>query len=99
MYQSDHLPDELEAVQNLHMMVITKVQSNLFEFIYASCYRISVPCAQYRPLIGDIRIDKIPDSKLKYEEAFPVLSSIMLQTARELVNRRTDLNIRQVCCP
>lgn len=95
----DHLADELEAVQNLHMMAITKVQPNLFEFVYASCYRVFVPCAQYRPLVGDIRIEKVPDAREKYKEAFPVLSSIMLRTAKELINRRADLDIRQVCRP
>ena len=80
-------------------MAITKVQPNLFEFVYASCYRVSVPCAQYRPLVGDIKIEKVPDAMEKYKEPFPVLSSIMLRTAKELVNRRSDLNLRQVCRP
>ncbi|KAL4069071.1 Spc7 kinetochore protein-domain-containing protein [Scleroderma citrinum] len=90
------LKDELETVQNLHMLAITKVQPTLFEFVYASCYRVSVPCAQYRPLVGEIMIDKVPDARSKYKETFPALSSLMLRTAKELISQQEDLNIRQI---
>ncbi|KAG6329815.1 hypothetical protein ID866_9275, partial [Astraeus odoratus] len=75
---------ELEAIQNLHMLAITKVQVDLFEFVYASCYHVSIPCARYQPLAGNIQITRLPDVKTKYKEAFPALSSLVLQTAKDL---------------
>ncbi|KAI6029027.1 Spc7 kinetochore protein-domain-containing protein [Pisolithus marmoratus] len=79
------LKGELEMLQNLHMVEITKVQADLFEFVYASSYVVSTRCIECRPVIGTVQIQKLPHAK--GEDVFPAFSSLVLRTAKELVNR------------
>ncbi|KAI5992545.1 Spc7 kinetochore protein-domain-containing protein [Pisolithus marmoratus] len=79
------LKGELEMLQSLHMVEITKVQADLFEFVYASSYVLSTYCIECRPVIGTVQIQKLPHAK--GEDIFPAYSSLVLRTAKELVNR------------
>ncbi|KIJ68713.1 hypothetical protein HYDPIDRAFT_24966 [Hydnomerulius pinastri MD-312] len=90
------LKDELEALQNLHMWRATKILPDLFEFIYASTYCVSIPCIKFRPVIANIQIKRTEDAKTKYKDAFPVLSALMLRTAKQLALQAEDASIRQI---
>ncbi|KIJ21478.1 hypothetical protein PAXINDRAFT_159567 [Paxillus involutus ATCC 200175] len=89
------LKDELEALQNLHMWKATKIFPDLFEFTYASSYSVSIPCIKFRPVAADIQIRRTENAKTKYKEAFPIMSALMLRTAKQLVTRAEDQSIRQ----
>ncbi|KIO03265.1 hypothetical protein M404DRAFT_146048 [Pisolithus tinctorius Marx 270] len=45
------LKGELETLQRLHMVEITKVEDDLFKFAYASTYEVSATCTLTSPLI------------------------------------------------
>ncbi|KIK98328.1 hypothetical protein PAXRUDRAFT_823971 [Paxillus rubicundulus Ve08.2h10] len=90
------LKDELEALENLHMWKATKISPDLFEFTFASSYSVSIPCIKFRPVAADIQIRRTENAKTKYKEAFPVMSALMLRTARQLVTRAEDQGIRQI---
>ncbi|KAI6138630.1 Spc7 kinetochore protein-domain-containing protein, partial [Pisolithus tinctorius] len=79
------LKGELETLQRLHMVEITKVEDDLFKFAYASTYEVSATCVRCRPVVGTVQIQKFPDAKRT--EVFPVFSSVVLRAAKELVNR------------
>ncbi|KAI6095270.1 Spc7 kinetochore protein-domain-containing protein [Pisolithus thermaeus] len=79
------LKGELEMLQSLHMVQITKAQAERFEFVYGSSYVVSTRCVECRPVVGNVQIQKLP--KAQREESFPVFSNLVLRTARELVNR------------
>ena len=73
----------------------------MFEFIYASSYRVSVPCMKFRPLISDIEITRLLEDKTRYRDSFPVLSPLLLGAARSLVqtlggDKSKDVGVRQV---
>lgn len=90
-------PDELEAFQSLHMLQVTKVLPELFEFRYASSYDVSVPCENFCPVVKEVSITRVQSAKLKYKDAFPALSPLILKTASSLITRSDgDLSIRQV---
>lgn len=79
------LKGELETLQRLHMVEITKVEDDLFKFAYASTYEVSTTCVRCRPVVGTVQIQKFPDAKRT--EVFPVFCSVVLRMAKELVNR------------
>jgi hypothetical protein len=90
-------PDELEALQNLHMLQVTKVLPELFEFRYASSYDVSVPCENFCPVVKEVSITRVQSAKLKYKDAFPALSALILKTASSFIVRSGgDLSVRQV---
>ncbi|KAG1864649.1 Spc7 kinetochore protein-domain-containing protein [Suillus subalutaceus] len=91
------LKDELEALQNLHMLQVTKVLPELFEFRYASSYDVSVPCENFCPVVKEVSITRVQSAKLKYKDAFPTLSPLILKTASALITRsKRDLSVRQI---
>ncbi|KAG2149678.1 Spc7 kinetochore protein-domain-containing protein [Suillus cothurnatus] len=91
------LKDELEALQNLHMLQVTKVLPELFEFRYASSYDVSVPCENFCPVVKEVSITRVQSAKLKYKDAFPALSALILKTASSLIVRSGgDLSVRQI---
>ncbi|KAH7883876.1 Spc7 kinetochore protein-domain-containing protein [Phlebopus sp. FC_14] len=90
------LKDELEALQNLHVWKATKILPDLFEYIYASCYCVTIPCINFRPVAADIQIKRTDLAKSKYKDPFPVMSDLMLRTAKQLVAQAENLSIRQV---
>ncbi|KAG2155502.1 Spc7 kinetochore protein-domain-containing protein [Suillus clintonianus] len=91
------LKDELEALQNLHMLQVTKVLPELFEFRYASSYDVSVPCKNFCPVVKEVSITRVQSAKLKYKDAFPALSPLILKTANSLITRSNgDLSVRQI---
>ncbi|KAG2117939.1 Spc7 kinetochore protein-domain-containing protein [Suillus discolor] len=91
------LKDELEALQNLHMLQVTKILPELFEFRYASSYDVSVPCENFCPLVKEVSIMRVQNARLKYKDAFPALSPLMLKTASSLITRSDgNLSVRQI---
>ncbi|KAI6022289.1 Spc7 kinetochore protein-domain-containing protein [Pisolithus microcarpus] len=79
------LKGELEMLQTLHVVQITKVDAECLEFVYGSSYVVSTRCVECRPVIGNVQIQKLPEAQR--EEVFPAFSSLILRTAKELVNR------------
>ncbi|KAI6022339.1 Spc7 kinetochore protein-domain-containing protein [Pisolithus microcarpus] len=79
------LKGELEMLQTLHVVQITKVDAECFEFVYGSSYVVSTRCVECRPVIGNVQIQKLPEAQR--EEVFPTFSNLVLRTAKELVNR------------
>ncbi|EIW86479.1 hypothetical protein CONPUDRAFT_45562 [Coniophora puteana RWD-64-598 SS2] len=91
------LQDELTALQTLHTWKASKIAPDMFEFIYASTYRVSVPCVKFRPLVNDVEIIRLDEAKTKYKDPFPALSPLSLDTARRLVHTLDkDVGVRQI---
>jgi hypothetical protein len=79
------------------MLHITKVLPELFEFRYASAYDVSVPCYDFCPVVKEFSVKRVQNAKLKYKDAFPALSPLLLKTAGLLITRsKEDLTVRQV---
>jgi hypothetical protein len=79
------------------MLRVTKVLPELFEFRYASSYDVSVPCENFCPVVKEVSITRVQSAKLKYKDAFPALSPLILKTASSLIIRSNgDLSVRQV---
>jgi hypothetical protein len=78
------------------MLHVTKVLPELFEFRYAATYDVSVPCENFCPIVKEFSIKRAPSAKLKYKDAFPALSPLLLNTAGLLITRSNGLTVRQV---
>lgn len=91
------LPDELEALEDLHMFRTTKVSANHFEYVYASLFRITIPCAKFLPIVSRVDISRVDKTRSKIKDDFPRLSDFLLSAARRMIVEGEDLTVRQVC--
>jgi kinetochore protein Spc7/SPC105 len=98
-YCSQFASAELEALEDLHMLRITKVNDNLFEYIYASTFLVSIPCADFHPIVNKVRIIRSGKGQTRYKDEFPKLSTFLLASANHLINEGEDLNVREVRIP
>jgi hypothetical protein len=97
----DNSSDQLEMFQELHMFRVTKVSAELFEFIYASQFRVSLPCVKFTPVVEKVNICRVDARRSKFKDAFPQLGDFWLRTAREhiaLGKRRTITEVSQSIC-
>lgn len=78
------------------MWKVTRVLPELFELNYASSYCVSIPCTRFCPIISDIQIERLENTKAKHKQAFPVLSALVLRTAKQLATGQGDSGIREV---
>ncbi|KAG5220502.1 Spc7 kinetochore protein-domain-containing protein [Salix suchowensis] len=91
------LKDELEAMEDLHMFHATKVSHNLFEYVYASRYQISIPCNSHLPIISQIELKKLNTAKLKFKDKYPHLSDFFLRIAKDtLLQTQKDWTVRKI---
>ncbi|KAJ3860127.1 Spc7 kinetochore protein-domain-containing protein [Lentinula novae-zelandiae] len=90
------LQNELQALEDLHMFHISKVQPDLFEFTYASAYHITIPCQDYLPLVDSVDISKLPELYTKYKDEFPVLTNFLLSAAKEYIRDSKASSIRHI---
>lgn len=92
-----HQIDELESLQNLHLWHAVKIQSNLMELIYASTYRISIPCVKFVPDMSEFDIQRVEKVSSKVKDAFPLLTDLMLRMAKQVIlQEKSILTTRQV---
>lgn len=85
-------------MEDLHMFHATKVSHNLFEYVYASRYQISIPCNNHLPIISQIELKKLNTAKLKFKDKYPHLSDFFLRTAKDmLLQTQKDWTVRKVC--
>jgi kinetochore protein Spc7/SPC105 len=89
---------ELEALEELHMFRITKVNADLFEFVYASLFHVSIPCKNFIPTVSNISITRFGKASTRYKDDFPKLSAFFLKTAQWLVSKGDVTTVREVSC-
>lgn len=77
-------------------MRIVHVTSNLFEFDYASQIRVSIPCNDFVPLVGDIIMHKLDSAKMSFQDPFPALGDHLLRAAVKHVASSRSQTISQV---
>lgn len=78
------------------MLRVTKANAYLFEYVYASTFLVSIPCVEFRPIVGKVTITRSGKGQTRYKDAFPKLSSFLLVAANYLINEGEDLNVREV---
>lgn len=89
--------DKLESLEDLHLWHAVKIQPDLSEFIYASTYRVSIPCNKFKPLTEQLDIRRLDDIKTRVKDAFPQLTDLMLRMAKHrVVEEHGVTNIRAV---
>ena len=91
---------DLEALKELHMFKITKVNADLFEFVYASLFHVSIPCKNFIPTVSNIRITRFGKASTRHkpEDDFPKLSAFLLKTAQWIVSKGNVTTVREVSC-
>ncbi|KAG5651555.1 hypothetical protein H0H81_008233 [Sphagnurus paluster] len=89
------LKDELESLEDLHMFRATKVNAEMFEYIYGGKFSVSIPCKNFVPIVRQVdvtRVDKLRTAK----DNFPRLSDLILQMAKEQIVRGENRTTRQI---
>ncbi|THU91653.1 hypothetical protein K435DRAFT_727026 [Dendrothele bispora CBS 962.96] len=90
------LKEELETLEDLHMFHASKVDANMFEYVYAWTYRVSIPCKKYLPLVEKIDIVSLPEMRTKHKEEFPKLKDFLLSAAKHMIRNSGELTTRQI---
>jgi len=78
------------------MFRITKVNADLFEFVYASLFQVSIPCKKFIPTVSNISITRFGKASTRYKDDFPKLSTFLLKTAQWFVSESDVTNVRQI---
>lgn len=93
---SDASTDELETLEDLHRFHITKVDENSFEYIYASHFKVVIPCTNFRPISSKVDIIRVGNMTSKPKDDFPKLSHILFQAAITLVRQSKSRSCKEV---
>jgi kinetochore protein Spc7/SPC105 len=80
------------------MFRIAKVNPDLFEFVYASLFHVSIPCRKFIPTVSNISITRFGKTSTRYKDDFPKLSAFLLKTAQWLVSGGDATTVREVSC-
>ncbi|KAH9487055.1 Kinetochore protein spc7 [Psilocybe cubensis] len=90
------LKGELEALEDLHRCRITKVNSNLFEYVYSSLFQVSIPCKNFVPIVKKVTITRHGKPETRYKDDYPQLSSFLLNCAKRLIVEGDDMTVREI---
>ncbi|KAG6868547.1 hypothetical protein C0993_001243 [Termitomyces sp. T159_Od127] len=90
------LKDELESLEDLHMFRVTQVNANMFEYVYASQFRVIIPCENYVPLTKRVDVERLDKTKSRIKDSFPRLSDFLLRMAKEEIVRGDKRTTRQI---
>lgn len=90
------LAEELEALEDLHMFRATKVNSDLFEYVYASQLLVSIPCRNFMPMIARVEITRLEKAHPRFKDDFPRLSNFLVDMAKQQIVHRKSLAVRQI---
>jgi len=93
---ADFLPAELEALEDLHMFRITKVNAILFEYVYSSLFHVSIPCEKFISLVTKVNIKYYGKPDSRYKDDFPRLSAFLLTSANQYITEGNNLALREV---
>jgi len=81
------------------MFHVSKVNANMFEYVYAWTYRVSIPCKKYLPIVEKIDIIPVSEMRMRQKEEFPKLKNFLLSAAKHMIRNSGELTTRQVNSP
>ena len=90
--------EELEVLEDLHMLCVTKVEPEVFEYVFASKFRVSVPCTDFTPIVKQAEVTRLDKTRSKSKDMFPRLSDFLLDMAKEQIVHGESRTTRQVRC-
>ncbi|KAF8641136.1 hypothetical protein AX17_000778 [Amanita inopinata Kibby_2008] len=90
------LKDELEALEDLHMFHATRVGPDLFRYIYASQFEVTIPCHNHIPIVTQVDVTRLEGLRMRYKDEFPELSDFFLSMAKQQIAEGEDLTVRQI---
>lgn len=78
------------------MFRATRISPDLFQYIYNSQFCVTIPCHSFVPIVQQVNIARVKDSRIRYRDHFPVLSNFWLEMAGRQIVEGEDLTLRQV---
>ena len=78
------------------MFRVTKVNANLFEYVYSSLFHVSIPCENFIPIVTKVNIAYYGKPNSRYKDDFPRLSAFLLTSANQYITEGDDLTVREV---
>ncbi|EAU93226.1 hypothetical protein CC1G_10294 [Coprinopsis cinerea okayama7 len=90
------LKDELDALEDLHLTRIIKVNAQVFEFIYDSTYRVSIPCTNFVPIVSKVNIMRLEHTRTTFKDDFPKLTNLFVACAAAILDEERDLTVRHI---
>jgi kinetochore protein Spc7/SPC105 len=73
-----------------------RVDESVFEYLYASHYKVNIPCDKYLPIASRVEITRVDGPTMKIKDDFPKLSNILLQAAKVLIHHSKPVSCKEV---
>ncbi|KAF8898451.1 Spc7 kinetochore protein-domain-containing protein [Infundibulicybe gibba] len=90
------LKDELEALEDLHKFHISQVSSELFEYVYASQFCVTIPCKNFIPVPTQVDIKQVGNAQAATKDEFPHLSNFLLEMAKRQIVEGGPQSLRDI---
>ena len=81
------------------MFRVIKVNSDLFEYVYASQLRVSIPCRNFFPIVAHVDVANSEPARSRFKDDFPRLTNFLLDMAKQQIVHGKNLTVRQVSFP
>ena len=90
------LLDELDTLEDLHRFRVIKVDESVIEYVYASCFRVSIPCNRHLPIASGVEIAPVNGLASRTKDDFPKLSKLFPQAAKMFIHRTQPVSCAEV---
>ncbi|KAF7320165.1 Spc7 domain-containing protein [Mycena kentingensis (nom. inval.)] len=89
------LRQELDVFEDLHMLRVTKLVPELFEYEYASQSRVSIPLKKFAPVPSKVKITRIETGRSPLDD-FPELTRYFFEDAARHVPHGERVSVRKI---
>ncbi|KAJ7071434.1 Spc7 kinetochore protein-domain-containing protein [Mycena amicta] len=89
------LKEEIELLQDLHMLRITKVVPELFEYEYAAQLKVSIPCRDFAPVPSKVKITRLEKRQPQLDD-FPELTKYFFDDATRHIPQGESVSARRI---
>jgi kinetochore protein Spc7/SPC105 len=88
--------DELEALQDLYMFKALRVTPDVFEYVLATQYQVTIPCNDFVPRNDLIGARYLPSAKAKFKDDYPRLTSFFVDSLQHRIRHSRAVSIKQI---
>lgn len=90
------LKAELDALEQINLWRVAKVGPQLFDLVYASLFRVTVPCEKFSPIFPKIEITRTKVPPPRFRDHFPIFTDTTMRVAQQRARSMQNLGVKHV---
>ena len=87
---------ELDALEQINLWRVAKVGPQLFDLVYASLFRVTVPCEKFSPIFPKIEITRTKVPPPRFRDHFPIFTDTTMRVAQQRARSMQNLGVKHV---